>query len=260
MRSEKKISKDWRLKMFDDFTQFKMERKQNIEQQGKDDALKKKANDFLSSSDKYKYSYNFRWMGLPIIQLPQDIIAMQEIIWDVKPDLIIETGVARGGSIVFYASMLELIGKGVVFGIDIDIREHNRLAMENHCMYKNVKLIGGHSSIKREVIQQIEHYIDSNKCGRVLVVLDSLHTHEHVLNELNIYSKFVTKGSYLVVFDTIIEDVETEYNDRPWGKGNNPKTAINEFLKHNDRFIVNEFIEDMLLITMAPSGYLKCVK
>lgn len=214
---------------------------------------------WLELSGKEKYSYNFTWLGRPIIQYPQDIIAMQEIIWNLRPDLIIETGIAHGGSLIFYASMLKLLGgEGQVVGIDIDIRAHNRVEIEKHPMFELITLIEG-SSTDPEVVRNIQEMAKGKK--RVLVVLDSNHTGEHVLQELQLYSPFVTKGSYLVVFDTIIEDVPDDYfPDRPWGKGNNPKTAVLEFLKNNDRFEIDKEIEAKLLITVAPDGYLRCIK
>ena len=214
---------------------------------------------WFTESVKQRYSYNFTWMGRPIIQYPQDIIAMQEIIWNVKPDLIIETGIAHGGSLVFYASMIELLQQGgIVLGIDIEIRTNNRIAIENHPCFKRIIMLEG-SSVDEKVIHQVKHIARDKK--RVLVVLDSNHTHDHVLQELYYYSPLVTLGSYLVVFDTIIEDLPDElFPDRPWGKGNNPKTAVWEFLKTNDRFEIDREIENKLLITVAPDGYLKCIK
>lgn len=225
----------------------------------KDEELKKIVLKFMTKAIKYKYSYNFDWLGRPIIQHPEDMVAMQEIIWRVKPDLIIETGIAHGGSLIFYAFLLEMIsGDGRMLGIDIDIREHNRVEIEKHPMYKRITLIQG-SSIDDEVIKQVKKIAEDKK--RVLVCLDSLHTHEQVLKELELYSPLVTKGSYLVVFDTIIEDMPKGFfPDRPWDKGRNPRTAVWEFLKTNDRFEIDKEIENKLLITMAPDGYLKCVK
>jgi cephalosporin hydroxylase len=198
-------------------------------------------------------------MGRPIIQFPQDIVSMQEIIWQVKPQLIIETGIAHGGSLIFYASMLELLGNdGFVLGIDIDIRQHNRLAIEKHPMYKRIKMIEG-SSTDQAVIAKVHEMAEGK--APIIVVLDSMHTHDHVFEELNAYSPLVTKGSYLVVFDTVIEDMPADFfPDRPWGRGNNPKTAVWEFLKRNDRFEIDKDIEAKLLITVAPDGYLKCIK
>jgi len=184
---------------------------------------------------------------------------MQEIIWRVKPNLIIETGIAHGGSLIFYASMLELIGgNGQVLGVDVDIREHNRVEIEKHPMFKRITMVQG-SSTDEDVIKQIYDFARGR--NPVLVVLDSNHTHAHVLRELELYSPLVTKGSYLVVFDTIIEDMPHDFfSDRPWGKGNNPKTAVWEFLKTNDRFEIDKDIENKVLITVAPDGYLQCVK
>ena len=184
---------------------------------------------------------------------------MQEIIWNVQPDLIIETGIAHGGSLIFYASMLELLGgKGKVLGIDIDIREHNRREIEKHPMFKRITMIEG-SSVEKSVIEKVRKYAQGKK--QVLVCLDSLHTHDHVLRELEAYSPLVTRGSYCVVFDTIVEDLPDEYSaNRPWGKGNNPKTAVWKFLEGNDRFVIDKEIVNKLLITGCPEGYLKCVQ
>ena len=222
------------------------------------DNLQELTNQWFVESCKYKYSYNFSWMGRPIIQFPQDIMAMQEIIWQVKPDLIVETGIAHGGSLIFYASMLELIGEGQVLGIDVDIRQHNRVEIEQHPMFKRITMIEG-SSIDEEIAKQV--YDLAKGKTRILLVLDSNHTHDHVLKELELYSPLVTKDSYLVVFDTVVEDMpEDFFPDRPWGKGNNPKTAVWEFLKTNKRFEVDKDIEAKLLITVAPDGYLKCLE
>jgi cephalosporin hydroxylase len=221
--------------------------------------FKKITEDWFIESVHNRYSYNFSWMGRPIIQYPQDIIAMQEIIWQVKPQLIVETGIAHGGSLIFYASMLELLGgSGMVLGIDIDIRAHNRNEIEKHPMFKRIKMIEG-SSIDRKVTSQVHDYAKDK--SPVVVILDSMHTHEHVLEELNAYSPLVTKDSYLVVFDTVVEDLpEDLFSDRPWSKGNNPKTAVREFLKSNNRFEIAKDIENKMLITVAPDGYLRCIK
>jgi cephalosporin hydroxylase len=243
----------------DKIEEFQMECGNRVKGYRSDKQLQKISKSFLEESVRTKYSYNFSWMGRPIIQYPQDIIAMQEIIWNVKPDLIIETGIAHGGSLVFYASMLELLGgEGIVLGIDIDIREHNLREIEKHPMFKRITMIEG-SSVEESVIEKVCEYTQGK--NRVLVCLDSLHTHDHVLRELESYSPLVTTGSYCVVFDTIVEDLPAEYSlDRPWGNGNNPKTAVWEFLKGNDRFVIDKEIENKLLITMCPDGYLKCVR
>lgn len=230
-----------------------------VKQMTSDIMLRKLSRDWFITSSRYEYSYHFSWLGRPIIQFPQDIIAMQEIIWQVKPDLIIETGIAHGGSLIFYASLLELIGgDGKVFGIDIDIREQNRIEIEKHAMFKRIKMIQG-SSIDEKIVQQVYDFAKNKK--PILVILDSNHTHNHVLKELLLYSPLVTKDSYLVVFDTVIEDMPIDFfPNKPWGKGNNPKTAVREFLKRTDRFVIDKYIENKLLITVAPDGYLKCIK
>lgn len=239
--------------------EFIEERTERISSNANKHALQKAAKDFNIESNKAQYSYNFSWMGRPIIQYPQDMIAMQEIIWQVKPDLIIETGIAHGGSLIYYASLLELIGNGEVLGIDIDIRKHNREEIENHPMFKRIKMIEG-SSISSETVEAVREYAGNKK--KILVSLDSNHTHDHVLDELNLYSPFVTPGSYIVVFDTIVEDLPEGYfpQDRPWGLSNNPRTAVQEFLKTNRDFEIDQSIDNKLLISVAPGGYLKKIK
>jgi len=245
---------------------FEKEKLENIRKPVLNKHLHVSSKKWITDVSVYKYSYNFTWFGRPIIQFPQDIIALQEIIWQVQPDLIIETGIAHGGSLIFYASMLELLeassvlqkAEGQVLGIDIDIREHNRVEIEKHPMFNRITMIQG-SSIDDVVIKEVHGLAKSKR--QVLVVLDSNHTHDHVRRELDLYSTLVTKGSYLVVFDTIIEDMPVDFfPDRPWGKGNNPKTAVWEFLEETDRFEIDRDIENKLLITVAPDGYLKCIK
>jgi cephalosporin hydroxylase len=237
---------------------FHEERKTFIKKMFRSKALREITASFMKESWKEHYSYVFDWLGVPIIQIPQDIVAMQEIIWRVKPDLIIEAGIARGGSLIFYASMLELLGKGKVLGIDIDIRKHNRKAIESNPMAKRITMIEG-SSTSEKVATEVARFASSYKT--VLVCLDSLHTHEHVLNELKLYAPLVSKGSYLVVFDTMIEDMpERFFKDRPWDKGNNPATAVKEFLKTNRNFAVDKDVSDKLLVTASPGGYLKRVR
>jgi cephalosporin hydroxylase len=224
-----------------------------------DAELQADANRLFVRSCDYRYSYNFSWLGRPIIQYPQDIVALQEIIWTVRPALIIETGIAHGGSLVLSASILELIGgPGRVLGIDVDVRQHNRTEIENHPLFKRIGMLQG-SSVDDAIITKVRE--EAAGMSPVLVILDSNHTHEHVSNELALYSPLVTKGSYLIVFDTVIDDMpERAFSDRPWGKGNNPKTAVHEFLEANDRFVIDEEIEGKLLLTVAPDGYLRCVK
>ena len=220
--------------------------------------------DFINKTVGTKYSYNFSWLGRPIIQYPQDIIATQELIWKVKPDLIIETGIAHGGSLIFTSSMLMIleacgeVKNSKVLGIDIDIRKHNKKAIEDHPMSKKITMLEG-SSISETIISQVKDFAKNSK--NIMVILDSNHTHEHVLDELNAYSSLVSKDSYCIVFDTIIEDMpEDSFSNRPWSKGNNPKTAVREFLKSHNEFIIDENIQNKQLITVAPDGYLKKIK
>jgi cephalosporin hydroxylase len=238
---------------------FEIRNHEYIHKMAADQELRNLSRTWFERASRYEYSYHFTWLGRPIIQFPQDMLALQEIIWRVQPDLIIETGIARGGSIIFYASLLELIGgEGMVVGIDVDIREHNRREIEAHPLFKRVTMIEGSSTDER-IVQQV-YALAQNK-QRILVVLDSNHVHEHVLAELRLYSPLVTRGSYLIALDTIIEYMPDSFSaDRPWGKNNNPHTAVAEFLRSNDRFVVDEEIEQKLLITVAPGGYLKCVK
>ncbi|MEI6947703.1 cephalosporin hydroxylase family protein [Paraflavisolibacter sp. H34] len=238
--------------------EFIDQRVNRIAGNGSNPALQEAARAFNLESNKAQYSYNFSWMGRPIIQYPQDMIAMQEIIWEVQPDLIIETGIAHGGSLIFYASLLELIGKGEILGIDVDIREHNRAAIEAHPMAKRIKMIQG-SSISQEIVDQVRQQAAGKE--KILVCLDSNHTHEHVLRELELYAPFVSLNSYIVVFDTIVEDMPDGYlPGRPWGKGNNPKSAVHEFLKQHPDFIIDQAVDNKLLISVAPDGYLKRIK
>ncbi|MEO5783651.1 MAG: cephalosporin hydroxylase family protein [Ginsengibacter sp.] len=242
--------------MNDPVKQFVEEREIRVKGNAGNKTLMAAAKQFNDASNAAQYSYNFSWMGRPIIQYPQDMIAMQEIIWEIQPDLIIETGIAHGGSLIYYASLLELIGNGEVLGIDIDIREHNRKEIEKHQMFKRIKMIEG-SSIDETIIAEVKKIAENKK--KILVILDSNHTHDHVLKELELYSSFVTPGSYIVVFDTIVEDLPEGYfsQSRPWGLGNNPQTAVSEFLNCNKNFETDNMIDNKLLISVAPSGYLR---
>lgn len=231
---------------------------------GADEQLKAAAHGFTVASIGPKYSYNFSWMGRPIIQYPQDIVAMQELIWTVKPDLIIETGIAHGGSLIFSASMLELNAAcggpadAEVLGLDIDIRPHNREAIEAHPMFRRISMIQG-SSVAPEVVTQVKAKAQGRK--KILVCLDSNHTHAHVLAELEAYAPLTSVGSYCVVFDTFVEDLPKALSgDRPWGPGNNPKTAVWEYLKSHPEFEIDQAIDNKLLVSVAPSGYLKRVR
>jgi len=241
---------------------FEERNRKFIQSLDKDEKLKELSRAWFLSANKHEYQYHFSWLGRPIIQFPQDIIIAQEIIWKVKPDLIIETGIAHGGSLILYASILELLGKGVVLGIDIDIRTHNRKAIQKHPLYKRIKMIEG-SSIDETTIKKVKEVVKNKK--RILIFLDSNHSHEHVLKELRYYSPLISKDSYIIVSDTVIDNIpknsksEHDFN-RPWNENKNPKTAIFEFLRSNKRFRIDKEIEKKLLITSSPSGFLKCIK
>jgi cephalosporin hydroxylase len=238
---------------------FAEERALAISRMAGDEQLRKKSLDWMLHADRYKYSYNFSWLGRPIIKLPADIVALQEIIWDVKPDLIIETGIAHGGSLMLSASMLELIGgSGQVVGIDIDIRKHNLEAIQSHPMFKRIVLLEG-SSVSPDIVRQVSGIAAGHRS--VLVCLDSLHTHAHVLRELELYSPLVSVGSYLILPDTFIEWFpKGYYADRPWDVGNNPFTAMQEFLGKTDDFVIDRERSQKLLISEGFDGYLKRVK
>jgi len=229
-----------------------------IERMGADAGVSRLSNELFVEACRYRYSYNFSWLGRPIIQFPEDMVAIQEIIWKVKPDLVVETGVAHGGSLIFSASILELLGgDGVVVGVDIDLRAHNRKAVEAHHLSKRIKLIQG-SAIAEQVVEEVRRHAEGRQ--RVLVILDSNHSHEHVLAELQHYSPLVRPGSYLIVCDTVVEDMPEDLCEgRPWGPGDSPKTAVREFLKTNKRFEVDPEYEHKLLLSVCPEGYLRCI-
>jgi cephalosporin hydroxylase len=234
-----------------------------ISDNGRSRELIDAAHGFMKASTVPKYSYNFSWLGRPIIQYPQDIIAMQELTWSIQPDLIVETGIAHGGSLIFSASMLELNAAcggpqdAEVLGVDIDIRAHNRAAIEAHPMFRRISMIQG-SSIAPEVIARIQAKASAKR--RVLVCLDSNHTRAHVMAELEAYAPLTSVGSYCVVFDTVIEDISANmFPDRPWGPGNSPKTAVQDYLKNHPEFEIDNQMDHKLLISVAPDGYLKRV-
>ena len=243
---------------------FEQEIEDRLERNGCDKPLEEAAAKFTAVSIRSQYSYNFSWLGRPIIQYPQDMVAMQELIWSLQPDLIIETGIAHGGSLIFSASMLELNAacggpaEARVVGIDIDIRPQNRAAIEAHPMFRRITMIEG-SSVAPEVVSEVGALAAGRRC--VLVCLDSNHTHEHVLGELNAYAPLTSTGSYCVVFDTVIDDLPADmYPDRPWGPGNNPKSAVREFLKDHPEFQIDKRVDHKLLISVAPDGYLRRVR
>jgi len=238
---------------------------QRASTQALDVSITQPAHEFFVRSHQLQYSYNFSWLSRPIIQYPQDIIAFQEVVSQVRPDLILETGIAHGGSLVLSASMLCLLDvmEGLdprqssrkVVGVDIDIRTHNRKALDEHPLRFKMELIEG-SSIEPEIIRKVCSHADG--FSRVLVSLDSNHTHEHVLAELNAYASLVSVGSYCIVFDTVIENLAPgSFLERPWDVGNNPKTAVHEWLKTHSEFQIDKDIDNKLLISVAPDGYLK---
>ena len=201
-------------------------------------------------------SYEIDWLGVPIIQTPEDMILMQELIFKIKPDVIIETGIAHGGSLIYYASLLELLGKGKVIGVDIEIREHNRRVIEVHPMFKRIELIEG-SSVSDETIEKITKIVPKN--SKVIVCLDSNHTKEHVLKELQLYNSFVNPGSYIVVFDTNTSKLaELGACDKMY-INNSPKEAVEDFLKANDNFEIDKYY-NKLYISYSPNGYLRRAK
>jgi len=255
-------------------SEFESQVRSNIERIGKDLDLQALSRIWIREIIPYKYAYNFRWLGQPIMQTPQDIVAWQELIWQIKPDLIIETGIAHGGSLILSASILTMLdmedalnqtvpfdprkSHRTVLGIDIDIREHNRIAIEKHPMAGRIQMIQG-SSVDKSIVDHVHEIAKDH--SKILICFDSNHTHEHVLAELEAYAPIVSVGSYCVVFDTGIEDLPDHLcSDRPWGKGNNPKTAVWEFLKNHDEFEIDKEIEWKLLIHSAPDGWLKRVK
>jgi cephalosporin hydroxylase len=243
--------------MSDEEALFAEERRRDAHEMREDQELNRLSRAWFDRSARHRYSYNFTWLGRPIIQYPEDIVAIQEVIWRAQPDLIVETGVARGGSLVLSASMLEILGRGSVIGVDIDIRSHNRVAIEMHPLARRIQLIEG-SSVDPKTAAEVFKRAEDAK--RVVVFLDSNHTHEHVLRELELYSPLVQKGSYLVVFDTVIDDMPPDsFPDRPWAIGNSPKTAVAEFLQKNHRFVVDQDFDRRLLLTVAPGGYLRCI-
>lgn len=249
---------------------FKTEVTQRVAGYAQDTTLRAAASAFMDASLAARYSYNFSWMGRPVIQYPQDIVAMQELIWQIKPDLVIETGIAHGGSLVLSASVLALIeyaeavqaGEKLdpsrprrrVVGLDIDIRSHNREAIEAHPMASRITMIQG-SSVDPTVVEQVRAIAGQHQ--RVLVCLDSNHSHEHVLAELDAYAPLVSVGSYCVVFDTVVEHMKPgSFLDRPWDKGNNPMTAARAFLAHHPEFSVDHQIDHRIQLSVAPEGYL----
>ena len=257
--------------MNDEVEQFNAEVAANIAGLKNDRDVQALSRIWLREIGPHRYAYNFNYLGRPLIQFPQDMAAVQELVWRTRPELIVETGIAHGGSLIQSASLLALLDycdavesggaldprapRRRVLGIDIDIRAHNRAAIEAHPMAHRIDMIEG-SSIDGSIIAEVHRRAASH--GRVMVILDSNHTHEHVLAELEAYAPLVTSGCYCVVFDTLIEDLPAGLHpDRPWDVGNNPKTAVREYLSRDAGFAVDEDLEAKLLITVAPGGYLR---
>jgi cephalosporin hydroxylase len=242
----------------DEIARFSAEVQANVDRLMADTKLQALSRAWLEEVTRHRYTYNFRWLGRPVIQLPQDVLAVQELIWQVRPDLVVETGIAHGGSLIHSASILELLGGGgLVVGVDVDLRAHNRREIEAHPLSRRIRLIEGSSTDEAVAAAVRAHALGRR---RVLVILDSDHTHAHVLRELQLYAPLVTRDSYLIVFDTLIEDLPDElFAGRRWGKGNNPKTAVREFLETTGRFEIDARIPARLMLTCAPDGYLRCI-
>jgi cephalosporin hydroxylase len=242
----------------DDRAAFERERREAAARMAADAELAAAALDVNAAADRHDWSYQWSWLGVPVIQLPTDIVALQEVIWETRPQLVIETGIARGGSLILSASILELVGEGEVLGIDIDIREHNRRAIESHPLAHRVRMVEG-SSVDEAVVAQAT--TAASAVERVMVILDSDHTHEHVLAELRAYAPLVTVGQFLVVADTFVEAIPPqEHRPRPWGPGNNPATALQAWLDEAPGFEPDRFVNAKLLVTASPGGYLRRVR
>lgn len=246
----------------DDRAEFERQKEIDTAAMSNDRALFDASTDLVLASDKYRYSYLWSWMGVPIIQRPADVLALQEIVWETKPDVIVETGVARGGSVVFFASLLRMLGKpdGKVIGVDIDIRAHNRDTIERHPMASSIALIEG-SSVAPETIQKVNAHIMDG--ASVMVVLDSDHSRNHVLAELRAYCNLVSKGQFLVAADTILGFIPPEKAPTYYSKvllaGDEPLAAVRAFLAENDSFALDP-INGKLIMSSSPHGYLRRVK
>jgi cephalosporin hydroxylase len=244
--------------MADDRAVFEEHVRKQADRMAADPEVQHLAISTLVASDAFDYTYFWKWLGLPIIQMPDDIVALQEIIWETKPQVVIESGFARGGSVILYSSILQLIGEGRVLSVDIEVREHNRRAVEDHPFGGLVDFVEG-SSTTPDTMDRVRALIPDG--ARVMVVLDSNHTHQHVLDELRLYGPLVTEGLFLVVSDTVVEDIPPQtHRPREWGPGNNPKTALQEYLRESDRFEPDPWVNGKLLITSSRGGYLRCVR
>lgn len=245
----------------DDRLEFEAHKRDMALALGRDEAAFRHALGTLVHLDKYDYAYLWSWMGVPIIQMPADIMATQEVIWNTKPDIIIETGVARGGSMIFMASLLQVIGKGRVIGVDIDIRAHNRQAIETHLLAPRITLIEGPSTTA-ETLEKVKAEIPAG--ASVMVVLDSDHSRDHVLAELRAYGPLVTDGQYLVVADTLLGHGDMSQTptkrSKIWYPGDEPYAALNAYLGETDRFEVDEALNGKLVLSSSPGGYLRCMR
>lgn len=241
-----------------EFTKFEKLKKKQIKKFS-NLKIKKLSKAWMVQALKHDYNYYYSWLGVPIIQYPNDLIAIQEIIWKTEPDIIIETGVAHGGSLIFYSSILQIMKSTSiskkqkrVIGVEIDFRRHNEKRLESHPLYKNIQILKG-SSIDYKIFLKLKKITKGKK---ILVILDSNHTHDHVLEELRLYSKLIKKNEYIIVLDTGVEDLPNKYfQSKSWGRGNNPKTAVHEFLKENKNFKIDP-IDKKLQISCAPDGFL----
>ena len=242
----------------DDRQEFEVSRRRDAARLGGDAQVRSSARRLFAQADEHNFSYMWNWCGVPIIQNPEDIVVMQEILWETRPDVVIELGVARGGSLILYSSILNLVGKGRVIGVDIDIRPHNRQVIESHPLGGHITLIEG-SSTDPAVLDEVQTHIGDD--AQVAVILDSNHTHEHVLNELRLYAPLVTAQQFLVVADTIVEEIpEQGHRPREWGPGNNPMTALRAFMQESNAFVEDSWINSKLLLTSSPGGYLRRVQ
>jgi cephalosporin hydroxylase len=245
----------------DDRLEFEQNKRKQSAALGQDEAVFQQSLGLVTALDRYDYSYLWSWMGVPIIQMPADVMATQEVIWATKPDVIIETGVARGGSVLFMASLLEMMGNGKVIGVDIDIRPHNRESVENHPMSKRVVLIEG-GSVDADTLARVRAEIPAD--ARVMVVLDSDHSRAHVLSECRAYGPMVTEGCYLVVADTLVGHL-TEQNapkkrSKLWFQGDEPLSALRDYMAECDRFEVDEVLNGKLVLSSSPGGYVRCIR
>ena len=244
--------------MTDDRAEFEAQKRASAKAMASDEALMADALAVNVAADRHDWSYQWSWLGLPVIQMPPDIVVMQEILWECRPQLVIETGVARGGSLILSASILELLGEGRVLGIDVDIRAHNREAIEAHPLARRIDMLEG-SSTDAGMVEAVR--ARAAEVERVMVVLDSNHTHEHVLAELRAYAPLVSVGQFLVVADTFIEDIPPqEHRPRPWGPGDNPRTALAAWMAETDGFEPDEFVNAKLLLSASRGGYLRRVR